>query len=198
MHKIRVTLLASGQGTNAEKIIEFSQEPNACFTVVAIISNNSRAGIANVAAKHDIPFYHCSTKTAGSEQAAEENLFLLLQNALTDVIALCGYNKLLPPLIVNSYKHRIMNIHPSLLPRHGGPGMYGLNVHKSVLEAGDPFTGATVHLVDEEYDTGTSLAQIRVDFSPEISPEALSESVKKAEYILYPQVINQFSRCLQS
>jgi len=102
-----------------------------------------------------------------------------------------------PPEVVSAYRGRILNIHPALLPRFGGPGMYGIHVHEAVLRAGEPYTGASVHIVDEDYDTGPVLAQIRIPVLPDDTPERLAERLLPYEHELYPRVLNQCARILR-
>jgi phosphoribosylglycinamide formyltransferase-1 len=101
--------------------------------------------------------------------------------------------KRLHPRVIDAYRNRIVNIHPGLLPKHGGEGMYGMHVHEAVISAGEKVTGATVHLVDEEYDHGAIILQRKVPVSPEDTPETLAEKVLAVEHILYPEAIRLFA-----
>lgn len=194
---VRVAIFASGRGTNAEALLRFAQRPEAVYRVVLILSNNSTAGVRDVAQRYGIPFVHLSSRTHPSEQAYVEALLQTLRNYNVELIALAGYLKKVPAAVVHAYRGRILNIHPALLPRFGGPGMYGLHVHEAVLRSGERYTGASVHLVDEEYDTGPVLAQIRIPVSPDDTPESLAERLLPHEHELYPRVLNQQARILR-
>lgn len=194
---VRVAIFASGRGTNADALVRFSFRPEAVYRIVLILSNNSTAGVREVAQRYAIPFVHLSSSThphLGDYVAA---LLDTLQHYAVELIALAGYLKKVPPAIVQAYHGRILNIHPALLPKFGGPGMYGLHVHRALLQAGESYTGASVHLVDEEYDTGPVIAQIRIPVAPEDTPESLAERLLPHEHELYPLVLNQYARILR-
>ncbi|MCS6965141.1 MAG: phosphoribosylglycinamide formyltransferase [Candidatus Kapabacteria bacterium] len=194
---VRVAIFASGRGTNAEALIRFSYRPEALYQVVLILSNNSTAGVRQVAERYRIPFVHISSHTHPDPAEYADALLQQLRTHEVELIALAGYLKKVPPAVVQAYRGRIFNIHPALLPRFGGPGMYGLHVHEAVLHAGEPFTGVTVHIVDEDYDTGTVLAQLRIPVLPEDTPESLAERLLVYEHELYPRVLNQQARILR-
>ena len=113
----------------------------------------------------------------------------ILRDQEIDLLVLAGYLRLVPAAVIAAYQGRIINIHPALLPRHGGPGMYGQRVHAAVLEAGDPESGATVHLVDEEYDRGAPLAQGRVPVRDGDTPDTLAQRVLELEHRLLPAAV---------
>lgn len=115
---------------------------------------------------------------------AEENI---------DLVVLAGYMKKLGPRVLDAYRDRIINVHPSLLPRHGGPGFYGSRVHKAVIEAGDSETGATVHLVNSEYDMGKTLMQEKITVEVDDTPDSLAERLHPIEHQLLIEVIQQFA-----
>ena len=114
-----------------------------------------------------------------------------LQDWDPDLIVLAGYLKKIPDSVVDYYKDRIINIHPSLLPKYGGKGFYGRNVHKAVIEAGDPFSGCTVHFVNSEYDRGSIIQQKKIPVFSADTPDSLAKRVLKEEHKLLPKVINQ-------
>jgi phosphoribosylglycinamide formyltransferase-1 len=132
--------------------------------------------------------------STGCPQFADDDTFTramldALRSHGIDVVVLAGYMKKVPPQVVAAFRNRILNIHPALLPRFGGPGMYGLRVHAAVLAAGETESGATVHLVDEEYDRGAILLQRRVPVLQGDTPELLAARVLEAEHALYPDAL---------
>ncbi len=194
---VRVAVFASGRGTNAEALIRFSHRPEACYRVVLIVSNTSRAGVRSVAERYGVPFVHISSHTHPEPADYVAALLQLLAHHRVELIALAGYLKKVPAEVVQTYRGRIFNIHPALLPKFGGPGMYGLHVHAAVLQAGETHTGASVHVVEEEYDTGPVLAQIRIEVLPGDTPEQLAQRLLPYEHELYPRVLNQQARLLR-
>jgi phosphoribosylglycinamide formyltransferase-1 len=124
-----------------------------------------------------------------NDTADPEEWRRVLRAAQAELVVLAGYLKRVPEQVVREWRGRIINIHPALLPRHGGPGMYGLRVHQAVLESGDATSGATVHLVSEEYDEGDVLCQGIVPVLPGDTPEALAERVLEAEHKLLPAAV---------
>ncbi|MCS7177185.1 MAG: phosphoribosylglycinamide formyltransferase [Candidatus Kapabacteria bacterium] len=194
---VRVAIFASGRGSNAEALLRFSQRPEALYRVVFILSNNSTAGVRQVAERYGVPFIHLSSHTHPDPTAYTEALLAILREHRVELIALAGYLKKVPPAIVEAYPGRILNIHPALLPHFGGPGMYGLRVHEAVLRAGETYSGVSVHLVEEEYDTGPVLAQIRIPVLPTDTPESLAERLLPYEHELYPRVLQQQARILR-
>ena len=110
-----------------------------------------------------------------------------------DLVVLAGYMKKLGPRVLEAYRDRIINVHPSLLPRHGGPGFYGSRVHKAVIESGDSETGATVHLVNDDYDMGKALLQEKITVKVDDTPDSLAERLQPIEHKLLIEVIQQFS-----
>ncbi len=194
---VRVAIFASGRGSNADALIRFSQRPEALYRVVLIVSNNSTAGVRQVAQQHGIPFVHLSSVTHPDPEAYVAALRTILQQHAVELIALAGYLKKVPAAIVQEYRGRILNIHPALLPKFGGEGMYGIHVHEAVLRSGEPYTGVSVHLVEEEYDTGPVLAQVRIPVAPDTTAEQLAAQVLPYEHELYPLVLNQCARVLR-
>ncbi len=194
---VRVAVFASGRGSNADALVRFSFRPEALYRIVLILSNNSTAGVREVAHRYSIPFVHLSSATHPNPDDYVVALLHTLESHAVELIALAGYLKKVPPAVVHAYRGRILNIHPALLPKFGGPGMYGLHVHRALLQAGETYTGASVHLVDEEYDTGPVIAQIRIPISPDDTPESLAARLLPYEHELYPLVLNQYARILR-
>jgi len=191
--ELSIAVFASGGGTNLQALINASKNHVFWGKVKAVISNNSAAFALTRAKRENIPAYHVSAKTCPDPQQLVERLQTILQKHSISLIVLAGYMKLLPPEIIRLYRNKIINIHPALLPKYGGQGMYGINVHKAVLESGDKLSGATVHFVDEAYDRGPILIQRTVPVLPNDTPETLASKVLEIEHIILPLAIGMFS-----
>ena len=193
--KIRVAIMASGFGSNASALIEFSKSTLSSYEIVVCISNKENPGIKEVARRNAIPFEYCpELQESQNQHNSAISLHHLLQSYKIDIIALSGYLKLIPLQIIDIYKDRILNIHPSLLPKYGGKGMYGINVHNAVIQDKNTETGATVHLVNEQYDKGKILGRRIIQINENCSPEELNEKVKKIENILYPEILHNYCK----
>ncbi len=156
-----------------------------------IISNNSNSGAIEKAKELNIPNYHISSANFNNEEEIDNEIVKKLAEHQVDLVILAGYMKKIGQQILSNYKGRILNIHPALLPKFGGKGMYGINVHKAVIEAGETVSGATIHIVDEEYDKGRILAQSEVPVLAGDSPEMLASRVLVAEHLLYSDTIKR-------
>lgn len=185
---INLAIFASGSGTNAENIINrFKKHPN--ISVSAIFSNKPDAYVIRRAKNHGIPYY-----TFNKEQLNDPNyIYHILDDHKTDYIILAGFLLKIPEKMVAEYRDRIINIHPALLPKYGGKGMYGMNVHKAVVEAGEKESGITIHLVDEKYDNGKILFQASCPVTPDDTPETLADKIHQLEQDNFPRVIEEFS-----
>lgn len=191
---LKVAVFGSGRGSNCAAILEAIRRGRLTTVEVRLVlSNNSQAGILDLAREHGIPAVHCSRKQYGSDGDFDEALLEHLRRRGTEFIVLAGYLKMLPARIVREFAGRIVNMHPALLPRFGGPGMYGMRVHEAVLAAGERESGATVHLVDEEYDHGAVVACRKVPVLPGDTAESLAARVLEAEHELYPDVLALFA-----
>ena len=182
-----IAVCVSGRGSNLGALIEaLRDEPDA--EVVLVLSNLATAGGLELARAAGIPaevFDDPADPTEWVTRCGRRDV---------DLIVLAGYLKLVPAQVVSRYSGRMLNIHPALLPLHGGRGMYGLRVHQAVLASGARETGATVHLVDEEYDRGAVLAQSRVPVLANDTPESVAARVLEAEHTLLPAVVVAASR----
>jgi len=187
---IIVAMFASGAGSNAEAIIEYSRRKDSVYKVEVILTNKEQAGIYSVANRLNIPIVHITDPQDAS------NILGMLQKKQVQVIALAGYMRLLPAEVVRAFDGRIINIHPSLLPDYGGQGMYGNNVHMAVFNDKKPYTGITIHLVDEQYDSGKMLCQSRISIIDCNSVENISEKVRKVEHEVYPLMLNQLCKTI--
>ena len=187
---LQLAVLGSGRGSNFQAIlraIDAGQLPST--RVCLVISNNSDAGILAFARSAGIPALHVSQKQFQAEDAFTDALLRELRRHGADLIVLAGYMKRVPSRIVREYRGRILNIHPALLPKFGGEGMYGHHVHEAVIAARERVSGATVHVVDEEYDRGPIVLQRTVEVSPDDTPGTLAAKVLEIEHELYPDAI---------
>lgn len=186
MTKVKIAIFASGNGTNAQKIIEYSFVKESLYSVQLIYTNNSKAGILNVANKFNL-YSHFEMF---NENTIANILAELRQNQV-EYIVLAGFLKRIPYQLIQEFSGRIVNIHPSLLPKYGGKGMYGINVHKEVLKNHEQETGITIHLVNQEYDKGKILFQKSIDIKEYNSPEEIQRQVQKLEHKYYPLIIDK-------
>lgn len=183
----RVAIIGSGSGTNARALCAHAQDPAATYQVSLVISTKESAGIVGVAKQFNVP---CCVLE--HRETFEQSVLQALSDHHIDVVLLAGLMRHLPMSIVQALHGRVLNIHPSLLPKHGGKGMYGISVHRAVLAAGDRQTGATVHVVTEEYDDGRIVAQDSLDVHTGESESDLQERVKALEHRLYPLAVDKF------
>jgi phosphoribosylglycinamide formyltransferase-1 len=185
--KLRLGFLASGRGSNMLAIIDNCKAGHLNAEPAVVIRNNADAGALEYAREAGIPAFHLSTQTN------PENLDDVITDTLkfhgVDWVILAGYMKKIGPQLLKGFQGKIFNIHPSLLPKHGGKGMYGLHVHEAVLASGDTETGVTIHLVDDEYDQGRILAQRSVVVEEGDTPELLAARVLKVEHQLYSDTL---------
>lgn len=178
---MRIAALASHGGSILQAVIDACERGELPAEVSLVVSNNSNAGAMTRAATHSIPTAHLSSRTHPDPEALDTAIEQALIDSGADWILLTGYMKKLGPRTLDRFRNRILNTHPALLPKYGGQGFYGRNVHAAVLAAGESESGATVHLVDGEYDTGPILAQVKVPVRASDTEEMLEERVKEAE-----------------
>lgn len=156
-----------------------------------LISNNKDCGAIAWAELQGLAWQHLSATKVGSEHALDVAMTDALKAAHVDLIILAGYMRKLGPNILAAFSKRILNVHPALLPKFGGQGMYGKHVHEAVLKSGDRVTGATIHIVDGEYDHGPVVIHGEVNVEPGDTPETLSARVQAKEQELYPLVLQK-------
>ena len=168
---MNIAVFASGEGTDLQAIIDGCNANLIDGKVSLIISNNKEANALNRAKKNNIPNYNLDAKEYDNEEDFEKEILNILEKYNTNIIFLAGYLKKIPSSIIKKYD--IYNIHPSLLPKFGGKGMYGINVHKAVLEAEEKETGVTIHKVNEEYDKGEIIDQVKVPVYDDDTPTTL-------------------------
>ena len=179
--KLRLGIFASHAGTTMQAIIDACLQGHLHAEVRVVIGNNSRSGALARARTHGIAIAHLSGVTHPNADDLDRAIIETLDGHRVDVVALAGYMKRLGPLVLSQYKGRMLNTHPALLPKFGGQGMFGDRVHKAVLAAGEKVSGATVHLVEGDYDTGPVLSQVEVPVLEGDTLETLRERVQKAE-----------------
>lgn len=160
---------------------------------VVLISNNAESGAIARARREGLPCYLLNSTIHRSPEELDEAIRDVLVRHQVDILLLAGYMKKLGPQTLRRFAGAVLNVHPALLPKYGGQGMYGLRVHEAVLAAGDSESGASIHLVDEAYDTGPILAQSRVPVKEGDTPISLAERVRIAEHTLYPEVLTQIA-----
>jgi phosphoribosylglycinamide formyltransferase-1 len=191
--RLRVAVFASGNGSNFQSILNAIASGFLKKTdVVLLVSNNSGAGAIQKARNHHIPAVHISRKHYASDEEVTEAILTLLEHHGVNFIALAGYMKKLGARIVKRFRNRIVNIHPALLPSFGGKGMYGMHVHEAVIQSGAMESGATVHLVDEDYDRGPIVLQQKVAVEKNDTAESLAARVLETEHDLYPRALALF------
>lgn len=162
-------------------------------TPCVVISNNREAEALTRAERAAIPRYHLSSKTHPDPEQLDAEILATLRRHHADFVLLAGYMRKLGPRTLAYYRGRVLNIHPALLPKYGGPGMYGERVHAAVLAAGDQETGVTIHLVDEEYDHGAIVAQCRVPVLAGDTVESLAARVLEREHSLLVETLAQIA-----
>ena len=173
MSGLRMAVLVSGGGTNLQSVIDAVEAGALSSQIVCVISNKETAYGLERARKHNIPAYFINPK----EEGFDEKLLARLKEDEIDLVVLAGYIKILSSDLIKAYKHRIINIHPSLLPKFGGKGFYGIHVHEAVLAAREKESGATVHYVDEGVDTGEIILQRKVVVEEGDTPESLQARI---------------------
>lgn len=191
---VRVAVFASGSGSNLQSLIDrLNTRADAPAHIALVVSDRSDARALTRAEAAGIPSRVIPVVGRDADTVAAETLDAL-GAAHIDALALAGYLKLVPPAVTHAYRYRILNIHPALLPSFGGKGMFGIRVHRAVLEAGCTVTGATVHFVDERYDEGKVLAQWPVPVLRGDTPETLAARVLQVEHALYPVTVEWLAR----
>jgi phosphoribosylglycinamide formyltransferase-1 len=191
---LRIGVLASGEGTTLQAILDACAAGEITARVVTVISNNSDSGALRRARAAGALAVHLSSKTHPEPGALDQAIIRALAEQQVDVVFLAGYMKKLEPGLLERYRGRILNTHPALLPKFGGHGMYGMNVHEAVLKAGESESGPSVHLVDAEYDTGRVLAQAQVPVESDDTPATLAARVQERERKLVVAVLGQIAQ----
>jgi len=186
---VRLGILASHEGTTLQAVIDACAAGTIAGQVVAVVSNNRDSHALERARTAGIAAYHLSGRTHPDPAALDAAICAVLEDHAADVVVLAGYMKRLGAQTLNRFLGKILNTHPALLPKFGGQGMFGLHVHRAVLAAGEITTGASVHVVTEEYDAGPVIAQCEVPVEPGDTPETLAERVQARERKLLVEVL---------
>ena len=182
-----LVVFASGNGTTLQAIIDAIEEKRLLANIALVVSNNPKAFALERAKKSNIPTYVIKEK---NNDKIDDELDSILSKIDIDLIVLAGYLKLIGPKLIQKYT--IINTHPSLLPKYGGKGMYGMNVHRAVVAAKEEYSGVTLHYVNGEYDKGNTIMQTVVKVLPTDSPEDLAAKVQAAEKIQLIEVLKSF------
>jgi formyltetrahydrofolate-dependent phosphoribosylglycinamide formyltransferase len=189
MSKKRLAVLASGRGSNFERILEKVKDGFIPAEIVLLITNNPRAGALAIAAKNNIDAKVIIPGEFTDSISFNNTILKGLLSAKVDYIILAGYLKLIGSKIVDRYENKILNIHPALLPSFGGKGMYGHHVHQAVFDSGVKVSGATVHLVNNEYDLGPIVMQRSVSVEDLKTPEEIAARVLELEHQIFPEAV---------
>ena len=188
MDNKKIVVFASGSGTNFINL--YNNISNG--RVVLLISNNSMCGAIQYAVNNNIDYKIINDIRYPNKKFKDRALQKVLNRHKPDLILLAGYMKKISKNIIQSYKYKIMNIHPSLLPKYGGRGFYGIKVHEAVISSGDFITGVTIHFISENYDEGPIILQEEINVEKDDSALSLSKRVLKKEYKLYLKAVNLF------
>jgi phosphoribosylglycinamide formyltransferase-1 len=181
-----IAIFASGSGTNAEAIVKYLRKLGKEYVKI-ILSNKPDAYVLERAKQLKVKSLVFNRDTFYNTQ----NILQVLEDEKIDLIILAGFLWLVPDYLIKKYKHRIINIHPALLPKHGGKGMYGMRVHEAVVQNCEVETGITIHYIDEEYDKGEVIFQAKCKVEPGDTPEKVAEKVHHLEYEHFPRVIDE-------
>ena len=187
---MKIAVFVSGRGSNLLAILN-SQETKDLIKVEAVISDKVDCAAFQIAKSHSIQTFTIGIK---SGCVSYNELPKILSDLKIDLIVLAGYLKLIPTEFISEFKGRMINIHPALLPSFGGKGMYGMNVHSAVFNSSAKVSGATIHFVDETFDTGLIIAQKCVDISDVKSADEIAERVLREEHMLLPYVLKKFAQ----
>ncbi|MDA0378758.1 MAG: phosphoribosylglycinamide formyltransferase [Bacteroidetes bacterium] len=186
---MNIAVFASGGGSNFQALADACQDGRIRGRIALCVASRETAGVIQRAERLGIPVH----VLRGSTEEWTASALEVLRTQQVEFIALAGFMRMVPADLIRAYPDRIVNIHPALLPDFGGHGMFGMNVHRAVIASGAARSGATVHLVDEDYDTGPIVAQEAIDVRPSDSAEDLATRVLEVEHRLYPAVVAAFA-----
>lgn len=190
---MNIAVFASHGGSDMQAIVDGCKQNLIRARVAVVISNNKESMALERARKEELPHYHLSAKLLGSEEALAEKILEVLEEYRIDMIFLAGYMRMLHPSVLERYHNRVFNIHPALLPKYGGRGMYGIHVHEAVIAAHEKETGVTIHRVNAEYDSGEIVAQTTVPVLAEDTAETLAARVLEREHAFLVEVISDIA-----
>jgi phosphoribosylglycinamide formyltransferase 1 len=188
---MNIGFLASHNGSNMQAIIDACKSGVLHASTSVVISNNSNSGALERAEREGISYFHLSDKTHNGSQLLDQAILNTMLDHTVDIIILAGYMKKLGPRTLSHFEGRILNIHPALLPKFGGKGMYGIRVHEAVISARETESGVSIHVVDAEYDTGAIIAQARVSVLPEDTAETLAARILSREHTFFPEILQK-------
>lgn len=187
--ELRLGFLASHGGSNVQAIIDACRAGKLDAELCVVICNNSKSQVLDRARQAGIATCHLSSHTHPDPEALDAAMLEMLRNHRVNLIVLAGYMRKLGPRTLAQYRGRVLNIHPALLPKFGGTGMYGHHVHEAVIAAGEKESGATIHLVTEEYDRGPIIAQRKIPVLAGDTPDSLAARVLEVEHQLYADTL---------
>lgn len=191
-----IVVFASGSGTNFQSIIDAVHSGDITANIVGLITDRKQIKALQRAEDHGIPTRIISPDTLSDEREFTKELIDQLTYWETDLIVLAGYLKKIPVAVIKEFEHRILNIHPSLLPKFGGKGFYGMNVHRAVINSKEQESGCSVHIVTDEFDDGPVIASSRVKVEENDTPELLANKILTEEHKLYPIAIEKYLQTL--
>lgn len=181
----KIIVFASGSGTNAENIIKYFAKTKIA-KVVSVFTNNASAKVIERAKNHQIP-----TEIFSKSELLERNVLQKIQEIDPDLIVLAGFLLKYPDHIIEQYPNKIINIHPALLPKYGGKGMYGMHIHRAIVENKEKETGISIHFVNENYDEGAIIFQKNVALTEDDTPETVAEKIHELEQKYFPEIISR-------
>lgn len=181
-----IAIFASGEGTNTQNIIDYFKTSDT-VNVSLVVSNKATANVLNRAKRAGIPTLVISR----SDFYESDHTIRALKAAHIDFIVLAGFLWMIPQNLIQAYPHKMINIHPALLPKFGGKGMYGMHVHNAVIEAGETESGISIHYVNEHYDEGKIISQHRCNITKEDTPETVAAKIHQLEYEFFPKAIEK-------
>ena len=187
--KIRLAVLISGSGSNLKALIDACNQPDYPAEIVVVISNKANAKGLKFAQTENIPAHIIDHRMHDGREGFDSALIEALRPYNVDLVCLAGFMRILTPTFIKEYEGKILNTHPSLLPKHGGEGMYGMHVHEAVLKAGDQKSGCTIHKVIVDVDRGPIVLQKEVQVQSGDTPEELAARVLEQEHIAYAQAV---------
>ena len=187
---MNIAVFASHNGTDLQAIIDACQKGVLKASVCVVLSNNGTSMALERARIAGIASYHVSAKVYGDDDALDDRILEILEDHNTDIVFLAGYLKKMGARVLRRYQNRIFNIHPALLPKYGGEGMYGMNVHKAVIDAREKETGITIHRASEDYDKGEIVAQTTVPVLDSDTAESLAGRVLEREHVFIVEVLS--------
>jgi len=191
--KKRIVIFASGSGTNAQNVIQYFQQGEIA-EVVLVLTNKKDAKVIERAKNLNVESLFFNK----SELLDEKGVLQVLKDINPDLIVLAGFLLKFPESILNNFHNRVINLHPALLPKYGGKGMYGHHVHQAVIESGEKETGITIHYVNENYDEGKIIFQKSTPLSDRDTPETVAEKIHQLEYNYFPKVIESVLQSIET